>query len=168
MTDRGDSFDRLSRSLGEAKSRRQVIRLLGGGVVAALGAALVSRSTRAGASGSSPDPVGTLPPHPHTGPCPHSVCEVQSADGLLGAYGSDMPLYCDAGEQEACHHSICQWDDYCCNPVLGRWDANCVGYVKSQCTFRCPTSTRTSTRTSAPSRRAARPNAQAVKRSPTL
>lgn len=120
MTNRGDSFDRLSRSLTEAKSRREAMRLVGAGIIAAVSGILVSRSARA----------DHLPPDPNRLPpdilpsCSHSKCETGKALSYV---------HCD----DECVREICMWDDYCCNSVLGHWDETCVGYVKSRCGEDC-------------------------------
>jgi hypothetical protein len=149
MTNKPDSFDRLSRSLAGAKSRRETMRLFGGGIIAAASAVLASRLARA------------VPPDPHLlvfgghhvpaplGPCEHSKCEV----------GEALPFLCD---DDPCRRSICEWDDYCCNPVAGHWDQICIGYVKSRCGKGfCPESA--AARRSA-ERRPAQPNAHAIRR----
>lgn len=133
MTNKGDSFDRLSRALAGAKSRREAMRLLGGGLIAALGGALMSKSARA-------DHIPLVPPGTFP-PCAHSKCET----------GEPLPYYCE--DDDPCRQRICLWDDYCCNPVWGEWDETCVGYVKSVCGEDCPKPDRKSAGSGAPGRR---------------
>jgi len=108
MTNREDSFDRVSRSFARAKSRRDVMRILGGGFAAAVGGMLLPRAAR-----------GTT--HAE---CAHSKC----------VPGKALSHLCD----DECVQEICLWDDYCCNQALGEWDATCVGYVQSRCGHTCP------------------------------
>lgn len=116
-TEKDDALDRLSRSISGARGRRDVLRLLGSGIAAAVGGVLVSRSTPAEADhlGLGPDPRVKCG-------CSHSVC--QTGDSLF---------LCD----DECAKKICLWDNYCCDPILGHWDETCVGYVATQCGQTC-------------------------------